>query len=196
MRPSFFAAAGIFAVLAGGAFAQSSPLTNVPAPPPTVTAPAVVPGAPVAALTDRDAAFIAMQLENNMVEIAAARQALEHSQNPNVRGLAEKMITDHNYAQGNLQSIATLHHVQVAPMPSDLHRATLDRLGQLSGPAFDREYVTFVMNDHAQEISEFNTELPIVVDAHVSAWTQNTRPMLLQHQQIVQQLLTSLPPAG
>jgi putative membrane protein len=196
MRSSSFTAAGMFTALAGGAFAQSPPITNVPAPPPTVTAPAVVPGAPVAALTDRDAAFIATQLGNNMVEVAAAQQALGRSQNPNVRGLAEKMITDHNYAQSSLQPIATMHRIQPPPAPSDPHRAMLDRLSQLSGTAFDREYVNFVMNDHAQAISEFNTELPVVVDAHVSAWTQNTRPMLLQHEGIVQQLLTSLPPSG
>ena len=68
----------------------------MPAPPPTVTAPAIVPGAAVAALTARDAGFIAAQLENNMAEVLAAQLALERSEDPNVRGFAQKMITDHN----------------------------------------------------------------------------------------------------
>jgi predicted outer membrane protein len=58
-----------------------------------------VPGAPVAALTERDAQFIAAQLENNIAEVLIAQRALANSKNPNVRGFAEKMITDHNYAQ-------------------------------------------------------------------------------------------------
>lgn len=182
--------------VAGGAFAQSPPATNVPAPPPTVAAPAIVPGAPVAALTDRDAQFIAAQLENNMAEVTVAQLALQRSQNPSVRGFAEKMITDHNYAQQTLEQLASMHHIQPPATLSDPHRAMLDRLSQLNGRAFDREYVNSMINDHALVISQFNAELPIVVDAHISAWTQNNRPMLLQHQEIAQQLLASLPPAG
>ncbi|HEY2616761.1 MAG TPA: DUF4142 domain-containing protein [Acetobacteraceae bacterium] len=190
-----FTTALVFTGFAGVAFAQSPPATNVPAPPPTVTAPAVVPGAPVAALTQRDAEFIGAQLESNMAQVMAAQRALEHSQNPNVRGFAQKMITDHNYAQSTLEPIASMHRVP-APALSGLHREMLDRLSQLSGPAFDRAYVNSMVNEHALEITEFNTELPVVVDAHVSAWVQNTRPMLLQHEEIAQQLLVSLPGAG
>jgi putative membrane protein len=161
-----------------------------------MTAPAIVPGAPVAALTARDAGFIAAQLENNMADVVAAQLALQRSQNPNVRGFAQKMITDHNYAQSTLEPIASMHHIQPPTTLSDPHRAMLDRLGQLSGPAFDRAYVNSMVSEHDLEILAFNTELPVVIDAHVSAWTQNTRPMLLQHHGIGQQLLVSLPPTG
>lgn len=196
MRSLSFTAALVFTSLAEGAFAQTSPAINVPAPPPTVTAPAVVPGAPVSALTEKDAQFVAAQLENNMAEVLAAQRALERSQNPNVRAFAQKMITDHNYAQNALQPIASMHHIQAPVALSDPHQEMLNRLSQLSGPAFDREYVNIMVNDHALAISAFDAELPVVVDAHVSAWAQNTRPMLLQHHEIAQQLLASLPATG
>ena len=196
MRSSSFTAVVMFTALTGAAFAQSPPAVSVPAPPPTVTAPAIVPGAPVVALTDRDLNFISAQLENNMAEVAAAQLALQRSQNTSVRDFAEKMITDHNYAQNTLQPIASMHRISPPPTPTNAHRAMLDRLSQLNGTAFDREYVNFVVSDQAQDVSEFNTELPLVVDGHVSAWTQNIRPMLLQHQEIAQQLLTSLPNSG
>ena len=167
MRSSPFTAVLALTILAGAALAQSPPATNVPAPPPTITAPAVVPGAPVAALSARDAGFIAAQLESNMaVVLVAQRGALEHSQNPNVRGFAQKMITDHNYAQSTLEPIASMHHIQPPMTLSDRHREMLDRLGQLSGPAFDREYVNSMVNEHDLEIFAFNTELPVVVDGH------------------------------
>jgi len=116
-----------------------------------------VPGAPVAALTERDAGFIAAQLENNMAVVLAARRALEHSQNSSVRGFAQKMITDHNYAQSTLEPIASMHHIQAPTTLSDPHREMLNRLSQLSGPAFDREYVNSMVNEHALEISAYNT---------------------------------------
>src|SRR5262249_42570144 len=151
---SFTAALG-FATLAGAAFAQSPPATDVPAPPPTVTAPAVVPGAPVAALTDQDAQFVAVQLESNMAQVQAAQRALERSQNPSVRGFAQKMITDHNYAEGTLEPIASMHRIQ-SPALSEQHREMLDRLSQLNGPAFDQAYVSNTVNEHALAISQCN----------------------------------------
>ena len=182
--------------LAGTAVAQPPPATSVPAPPPTVTAPPIVPGAPVAALTDRDAQFIAAQLEDNVVQVLAAQSALARSQNQSVRDFAQKLINDHTYAQSALQPVASIHHIELPTTLNDRHRAMLDRLNQLTGPAFDRAYVSDMVNDHVVMISAFNAELPVVVDSQVSAWTQNTRPMLLQHQEIAQQLLTSLPPSG
>ena len=112
---------------------------------------------PCRSITGEGCGFIAAQLENNMAEVLAAQRALEHSQNPNVRGFAQKMITDHNYMQSTLEPIASMHHIQLPMTLSDPHRAMLDRLGQLSGQAFDRESVNSMVNEHALEISTFNS---------------------------------------
>jgi putative membrane protein len=182
--------------LTSPALAQSPPATDVPAPQPGVNAPAVVPGAPVTALTDRDRQFVVSALEANVAELNAAQLALQHSQNENVRGFAQKMITDHTYPQDTLTPIASMHHIQAPSMPTDAHRDMVDRLSKLYGPAFDRSYVNDMANMNALMISDFNTEVMKVIDPHIGAWVQNIRPMLLQHSEITQQLLTSLPYTG
>ena len=195
MKLSFFTPLALSA-MAELAFAQSPPATNVPAPPPTVTAPAVIPGAPVTALTDRDRRFVVTQLEDNMAELQAAQLAMQHSQNPNVRGFAQKMITDHTYTQDTLTRIASMHHIQSPTMLTEQHRDMLDRLTTLNGPTFDRNYVESTLRAHATMISELNSEISNVIDTHINAWVQNTRPTILQHSEIAQQLLASLPSRG
>jgi putative membrane protein len=197
MRWSFPLALLAASVLANSGFAQSpSPNVRAPAPPPTVPAPAVVPGAPVAPLTASDARFVETQIENNMAESQAAQLALQRSRDQNVRNFAEKMITDDTYAQDGLAQIVKVHRLESPETLTEQHHEMLDRLARSGGPAFDRVYVNSVIRANAIMIDELNSQLTHGWDQHISAWVQNTRPILLQHSAIAQQLLASLPPTG
>ena len=195
MKTSFLTALLAASILAEPALAQSPP-TTVPAPPPTVAAPAVPPGAPVAPLTSRDAQFVQSQIEGNMAEYQAGQLALQQSRNQDVRNFAEKMITDHTYAQDTLAPIAQSHHMPSTATLSEQHRAMLGQLAKLSGPAFDRAYVDDMVRAHAVMVDELNAQLIHGEDQHINAWVQNTRPIVLQHSEIAQQLLASLPRTG
>jgi putative membrane protein len=195
MKSSIHTALLAASILAEPALAQSPP-TTVPAPPPTVTAPAVVPGAPVAPLTRGDEQFVVAQLEGNMAEIQAGQLALKNSHNQDVRNFAQKMITDHSYAQSTLEPIAELHHIQAPTTVTDPERGMLDRLAGLEGPAFDRAYVDGMVRAHAMTVDQLNAQLVHGLDQHINAWVQNTRPIVLQHADIAQQLQASLPRTG
>ncbi|HET7880516.1 MAG TPA: DUF4142 domain-containing protein [Acetobacteraceae bacterium] len=194
--PLFWLALTAASLQAGSVLAQSPPTVTTPAPAPTVTAPAVIPGAPVAPLTETDSQFVTLQVANNRAEFEAAQLALQHSQNQEVRNFASKLITDHTYAENQLAPILEMHHMQVQPALTQAQLQEMSRLSQLQGPAFDHAYVNAMVQEHQSTIDEFNAELVHGLDQHVSAWLQNTRPMLLQHLQIAQQLLATLPNPG
>jgi putative membrane protein len=196
MRPAFWGFLLTAAISPGLALAQSPPAVTAPAPPPGVSAPAVLPGAPIPPLTDADTQFVLVQTENNAAESQAAQLALQHSRNQTVRDFAGKIITDHTYAQDTLSSIAQMHHLQNPAVLTDQHRQMLAQLAQLDGPAFDRAYVDSLVRAHTMMIEELNYQLVHGTDQHISAWVQNTRPILLQHSEIAQQLLATLPPQG
>lgn len=194
--PLFRLALATASLQAGVAWAQSPPNVSAPAPAPGVTAPAVLPGAPVAPLIQTDSQFVLAQAENNRATFEAAQLALQRSRNQAVRDFAGKMITDHTYAQNTLSSILEMHHIQAQPVVTQQHQLQLEQLSQLQGAAFDRAYVGTLIQDQQAMITEYNAELVHGLDQHVSAWLQNTRPMLLQHVQIAQQLFTTLPNPG
>jgi putative membrane protein len=196
MRPTFWVVLLTASIAPGLALAQSSPSVAAPAPSPGVTAPAVLPGAPIPPLTDADTQFVLVQTENNIAESQAAQLALQHSRNQSVRDFAGKIITDHTYAQDTLASIAQMHHLQNPAILTEQHRQMLAQLAQLDGPAFDLAYVDSIVRAHTLMIEELNYQLVDGTDQHISAWVQNTRPILLQHSEIAQQLLASLPPQG
>jgi putative membrane protein len=196
VKPSFWVVLLTASVSPGLALAQSPPAVTVPAPPPAVAAPAVLPGAPIAPLTDSDTQFVLAQTENNTAEVQAAQLAMQHSQNQTVRDFAGKIMTDQTYSQGILASIAQMHHLQTPPILIDQHRQMLGQLAQLDGPAFDRAYVDSIVRAQTAMIEELNYQLVHGTDQHISAWVQNTRPIILQHSEIAQQLLASLPHPG
>jgi putative membrane protein len=195
MKTAFLTALMAASTLAAPAFAQSPP-TTAPAPPPTVAAPAILPGAPVAPLTSGDAQFVQSQMEGNMAEYQAGQLALQRSRNQDVRNFAQKMITDHTYAQDTLAPIVQAHQIQSPGTLSEPHREMLDQLAKLDGPAFDRAYVDGMVRAHAVMVDELNAQLIHGQDQHINAWVQNTRSIVLQHSEIAQQLLASLPHTG
>ena len=195
MKSAVYAAMLAASILAEPAFGQAPP-TTAPAPPPTVTAPAIVPGAPVAPLTTGDEQFMMAQLEGNMAEIQVAQLALQNGHNQAVRQFAEKMITDHSYAQKTLDQIAAVHHMQLPTVLTEQDRAILERLSQLDGPAFGRAYADSMVRAHAMMVEQLDAQLVHGQDQHINAWVQNTRPIVLQHSEIAQQLQASLPRTG
>jgi putative membrane protein len=189
MKTPFGAALLAASVLAAPAFAQTMP----PAPPPTATAPAVIPGAPVPPLTSRDTRFVQTALEGNMAEIQAAQLALQHSQDQAVRDFAQKMITDHTAAQQTLMPIAQRHGIPAPAAPTPRDQAMMARLSRLNGLAFDRAYVNAMVREHGMMVKDMNDQLSNGQDQQINAWVQNTRPTVLQHYQIAEQLQAELP---
>lgn len=196
MKPSLWVVLLMTSVSPGLALAQSPPAVTVPTPSPGVTAPAVLPGAPIAPLTDADTQFVLVQTENNTAEFQAAQLALQHSQNQSVRDFAGKILSDHTYAQDRLTSIAQMHHLQNPSMLTPEHRQMLAQLAQLDGPAFDHAYVDSIVRTQAVMLEQYNNQLANGWDQHLNAWVQNTRPTVMQHLQIAQQLLVGLPHTG
>jgi putative membrane protein len=86
----------------------------------------------------------------NMAEVELGKMAVDHSANAEVKKFGQMMIDDHTKAGEQLKSIASMHSIQV---PTDLdakHRELRDKLTNLKGAAFDREYMAAMAAGHAE----------------------------------------------
>jgi putative membrane protein len=105
-----------------------------------VATPAVAAAAP----TDPQIAHIAYTAGN--IDIAAGKQALARSHNKAVREFAEEMVRDHTAVNDKALALVKKLHVtpEANPTSASLTKqadAARDKLGHLSGAAFDRAYV-------------------------------------------------------
>jgi putative membrane protein len=94
-------------------------------------------------VTDPQIAHIAYTA--GQIDVAAARQALAKSKNPDVRAFAQTMVRDHEAVNG--QAIALVKKLGVAPEANPISAALsegaaarLSDLDRLDGAAFDRAY--------------------------------------------------------
>jgi putative membrane protein len=191
-------AAGLLAatLLAAPAFAQTTVIPMPAAPQPMAKGPPLATGIPATPLTSDDTAFVSKQLQTNMAEIKLAQLALQKSQDQNVRNYAQKLITDHTAADETLLPIANAQKIAQPGALDPEQQAMYDRLSRLNGVAFDTAYINGMISDHERDIKEMNAQLTHGQSQALNVWVQNTRPVVMQHEQIAQEIKDNLPRTG
>jgi putative membrane protein len=196
MRTTFAAALLAASVLAAPAFAQSTIVPMPPAPPPTASGPPMATGIPAAPLTATDTRFVNKFLEDNMAVVEASQLALQRSQDQNIRNYAQKMINDHTAAGQTLMPIASRHDITGPTALSQGHQRMLARLNELNGAAFDRAYIDGMIRTQDETIKDLDNETVHGQSQVINVWVMNTRPVLLQHNEIALQIKNELPRTG
>ena len=87
-----------------------------------------------------DARFVGFAQQHNDFEIASAKLALSKSNNENVRGYANRMLTEHDLAAQHLAKSRSEAGVSYAPDPNSPVQAVLQRLDSLEGQQIDTAY--------------------------------------------------------
>ena len=152
------------------------------------------------ALSDQELRALAQLHAVNGLEIRVGRLAVGHG-SPPVEAYAKHLIADHEKADAELMAIAREHGATVpeyAPSaPADQSAAALDAvqsdvLASLSGPTFDRTYLTMMVEDHKRALAKLDDALAKRGDADAMALLARARPMVAQHAAEARQLLAAI----
>src|SRR6185503_14226701 len=119
-------------------------------------------------------------------EIQISRLAASHSRNPEVRRLANTMISDHVAIDSRLTSASGMKNVP----PQD--GAALHELGTLFGPQFDNRYLAILLADHRDAIALFNNASRNARTGAARTLAGNNLPMLRSHLADVQRTQASV----
>jgi putative membrane protein len=117
---------------------------------------------PAAKPTDPQIAHIAYTAD--LLDVEAGKQALDKSQNTDVRAFAQQMIGDHTMV--NDQALALVKKLNVTPEDNPTSqaltkqaKATSEKLAGLTGAAFDKAYVDNEIAYHKTVNSALSTTL-------------------------------------
>ena len=136
-------------------------------------------GAPVATGGAATAgSFIQDQLALGRKQQGLAQLATERAARPEVKALAQSIVRDHQETYGPLQELAQQQSVTVDE-PEQL-RTERERLSQLSGEQFDREYLVEIIADHERAVTTLE-EASRSGDAQVRSWAANALPQVRGH---------------
>jgi putative membrane protein len=136
--------------------------------------------------------FMMKATQANMAEIQMARIAMLKSDNTDVRDYANMIIRDHTSALEDLTDLMKDKNVsQPRTIPRDATQ-DIDRMNQLTGPEFDREFVNATVSDHQKAVEMFRDQDAIALNPDVKKYIEDLQPILEMHLEKAQRLQSKL----
>ena len=131
--------------------------------------------------------FVTDAIQGNFGEVQVGQLAQQRATSPAVKDFGAMLAKDHEAA--NRQAMEAAKSLGVTP-PTDAGReqkSVYEKLSQLQGPQFDREFVKAMVKDHQEDIAKYRKEAGRHADAAVE-YAKKTLPDLQKHLQMAQHL--------
>jgi len=135
----------------------------------------------LSAAANPDQSFATSAAQGGMAEVKLGHLASEKGQSSKVKNFGEQMVTDHSKANAELTSIVQKKGITVPTDLSSKDQALMTRLSSLSGDAFDKAYMSAMVNDHEKDIAEFQKEADSGRDPDLKSFAGKTLPTLQEH---------------
>jgi putative membrane protein len=153
-----------------------------------IVAGSVVASAQPATLSNADKQFMKMAADANMTEAHVGQMAQDQGATDAVKDFGKTLVGDHTKAYQDLQAVATKTGENI-PDGIDVKRMpAVESLAKLKGPAFDRAFARYEVQDHQKAIAAFKREADKGENADVKAYAQTTLPTLESHLKQAQEL--------
>lgn len=114
-------------------------------------------------------------------EIKLGLLASQRAVTPGVRDYGQTLVIDHRRSLQQAGPLASARGIPLPDTPTKPALAELDKLSKLSGPAFDREFVAYMVLDHTRDLDEFKRQADSHDDPQVAALARDTVPVLQKH---------------
>jgi putative membrane protein len=137
--------------------------------------------AATANLTDADRKFMAAAAQGGMAEVEQGRLAVGRASDPDVKQFGQRMIDDHSKAGEELKQLAVRKNITLPELINDEQKSMTDKLSKLTGTAFDKEYMKGMLDDHQQDVKEFQDQSSSASDGDLKARVTKTLPTLQDH---------------
>ena len=144
-----------------------------------------------------DATIVAIFDAANTADIETGLLAAERGSTDQVRNFGRMLANDHRNVRQQGRDLASKLGVTPTP-PADssaavAHRATMRRLGALSGTAFDRAFLEYEVAFHSSVIDAVTTTLlPAINNAEVKALVEKVAPAFVGHQKAAEGMLARM----
>jgi len=152
----------------------------------------LVPALVLAADKSPDHEFYEEAAQGGIAEVELGKLAQQKAQSPDVKAFGAMMVKDHSAANEKLKAVAARKGVSLPTKPGIEHTATKAKLEVLSGATFDKSYVKSMIDDHEDDIEDFEEEVREGKDADAKAFATEALPTLRTHLQHIREIATKM----
>jgi putative membrane protein len=149
-----------------------------------------MPGPSALAKAENPKTFIQAAIQGDNAEIQLGQLAEQKGESKAVRDYGQMLVSDHTKARDEAMDVA--RSLSVAPPNGAMAKAQREyrRLDRLVGRDFDREFAQYMINDHREDIADFEAQAS-ARDPNVSRMAKNQLPTLHKHLQAAESLMNS-----
>lgn len=131
---------------------------------------------------DKDAADFAVEAANGgMTEVELGKLAQEKASDQRVKDFGAMMVKDHTAAGDRLKSIAAAKNITLPSEIGDKAKKDIEDLSKKSGKDFDKAYMDMMLDDHKNDVKEFEDAADKCKDPDLKTFASETLPTLRMH---------------
>jgi putative membrane protein len=143
-------------------------------------------------LSGADHQFLMEAAQGGLLEVEAARLAMQRASSPDVKQFAQQLMKDHTDANEKLMQIAQDKGIQLPKQLDAKHRQHIDKLSKLNGEEFDREFIREMgLKDHKKDIQAFEKQARQGKDTELKTFAEETLPVLQKHLAMAQKVASA-----
>ena len=139
-----------------------------------------------------DAKFAVAAANGGMAEVELGQLAQQKAVNGKVKDFGAMMVTDHTKANNEMMALAKSKGITLPTAIGSDEQKTKDGLSAKSGADFDKAYVSNMIDDHKNDIKEFEDASKNCKDADLKAFAVKTLPTLKMHLDAIQKIHDSM----
>jgi putative membrane protein len=117
---------------------------------------------------------------------------------PGVKEFGQKMVDDHTMMNKDIASVADSIGIMMPKKIAKEDQAEYDKLNGLSGDAFDKEYILFMVKTHRQDLHDFRTEASVAANQDLATEAVKASMVIRDHLMMLTKLAAdkgvTLPP--
>jgi putative membrane protein len=125
-------------------------------------------------------------------EIKLGESAEKKAEHKDVRALARKMVEEHTRQRTALLKLAGSMKLAVVEAIKKDDRAELTRLSRLSGAAYDKEYVTFMITSHEKSLKLYQDWAKQSISIKQRELAEKEIPVIKGHLKLAREILGKL----
>ena len=139
-----------------------------------------------------DKSFVMKAAQGGMTEVQLGQLAADKGTSQDVKDFGSKMVTDHGKANDELKSIASSKGITLPDKLDAKHQGMVDKMGGLSGSAFDKAYVNAMVAAHKKDDALFTKEASSGQDADIKAFAAKTDETVKMHLSMIQDIQSKM----
>jgi len=112
----------------------------------------------------KDKMFLRSAVATNLAQVQMGQLAATNAASPEVKELGQKLANDRKKLNVSMTQVADSIGVRVPKNLTKSDIAEYERLKALSGPAFDKEYLSCVVREHHEGLRDFRVESQTTTD--------------------------------